>query len=39
MCQASSVGGLARDISSLVVQEDSTPSKLNPALLEIFNGF
>ena len=27
MCQASSVGGLARDISSLVVQDDSTPSE------------
>lgn len=27
MCQASSIGGLARDISSLVVQDDSTPSK------------
>ena len=26
MCQASSIGGLARDISSLVVQDDSTPS-------------
>ncbi|XP_046440926.1 follistatin-related protein 5-like isoform X3 [Daphnia pulex] len=25
MCQASSIGGLARDISSLVVQDDSTP--------------
>ncbi len=29
MCQASSIGGLARDISSLVVQDDSTPSKLH----------
>lgn len=27
MCQASSIGGVARDISSLVVQDDSTPSK------------
>lgn len=27
MCQASSIGGLARDISSLVVQDDSTPSR------------
>lgn len=26
MCQASSIGGLARDISSLVVQDDSIPS-------------
>lgn len=29
MCQASSIGGLARDISSLVVQDESTPSKLH----------
>nr|CAH0112252.1 unnamed protein product [Daphnia galeata] len=27
MCQASSIGGLARDISSLVVQDDSTPKE------------
>lgn len=28
MCQATSVGGVTRDISSLVVQEQPTPSKL-----------
>lgn len=28
MCQASNVGGTTRDISSLVVQEDPTPSEL-----------
>lgn len=27
MCQASSIGGVTRDISSLVVQEQPTPSK------------
>lgn len=27
MCQATSVGGMTRDISSLVVQEDPTPSE------------
>ncbi|PSN35663.1 hypothetical protein C0J52_24847 [Blattella germanica] len=27
MCQATNVGGMTRDISSLVVQEDPTPSK------------
>lgn len=27
MCQASSVGGLTRDISSLVVQDEPSPSK------------
>lgn len=29
MCQASNVGGLTRDISSLVVQEEPTPTALN----------
>ena len=29
MCQATNVGGMTRDISSLVVQEDPTPSKYN----------
>ena len=28
MCQASSIGGITRDISSFVVQEQPTPSKL-----------
>ena len=27
MCQATSIGGLTRDISSLVIQEQPTPSK------------
>jgi hypothetical protein len=39
MCQASSIGGLARDISSLVVQDDSTPSRFptsRPHFLFVF---
>lgn len=27
MCEASNIGGIVRDISSLVVQDDPTPSK------------
>jgi hypothetical protein len=27
MCQATNIGGMTRDISSLVVQEDPTPSE------------
>lgn len=35
MCQATNVGGLTRDISSLVVQEQPTPSKLFNSYLVI----
>jgi hypothetical protein len=37
MCQASNVGGMTRDISSLVVQEDPTPSELTLFMSEILN--
>jgi Immunoglobulin I-set domain. len=35
MCQASNVGGVTRDISSLVVQEDPTPSESALFILEV----
>lgn len=35
MCQATSIGGVTRDISSLVVQEQPAPSK---SLMEDING-
>jgi len=37
MCQASNVGGVTRDISSLVVQEDPTPSESAVFILEVVN--
>jgi len=37
MCQASNVGGVTRDISSLVVQEDPTPSESAVFILEVLN--
>ena len=37
MCQASNVGGMTRDISSLVVQEDPTPSESAVFILEVLN--
>jgi hypothetical protein len=37
MCQASNVGGVTRDISSLVVQEDPTPSESAAFILEVHN--
>lgn len=36
MCQASSIGGITRDISSLVVQEQPTPSKLHAYDIDLF---
>ena len=37
MCQASNVGGMTRDISSLVVQEDPTPSESAVFILAVPN--
>jgi hypothetical protein len=37
MCQASNVGGVTRDISSLVVQEDPSPSESAAFILQVLN--